>query len=148
MWTEKPEVAVREMARVVREGGVVLATTEPDYGGRIDYPEEVALRSLMEESVRRDGGHPRIGRRLRGMFASAGLEVQDGVIPSMWNSRQLEEEFEAEWDFILRTLNNVADETELRMYRDRSRVALQEGARLVFVPNFWALGRKPASALG
>jgi SAM-dependent methyltransferase len=146
MWTERPDTAVQEMARVAREGGVVLATTEPDYGGRIDYPEEVALGPLMEESVRRDGGHPRIGRRLRGMFTSAGLEVQDGVIPSMWNSRQLQGEFDAEWDFISRTLNNVAGEAELRTYRDRAWRALQEGERLVFLPNFWALGRKPVSA--
>jgi SAM-dependent methyltransferase len=145
MWTEEPGVAVKEMSRVVREGGVVLATTEPDYGGRIDYPEEIGLRSLMEESVRRDGGHPRIGRRLKALFSSAGLEVQTGVIPSLWDDRQLAEEFEAEWDFTFRTLGNVADEAQLRMYRDEARIALREGARLVFMPNFWALGRKPAS---
>jgi len=146
MWTEKPNIAVQEMARVVREGGVVLATTEPDYGGRIDYPEEIGLGSLMEESVCRDGGHPRIGRRLKAMFSSAGLEVQIGVIPSMWDDRQLAEEFEAEWDFILRTLGNVAGDAQLRMYRDKARRALREGTRLVLVPNFWALGSKPALA--
>jgi ubiquinone/menaquinone biosynthesis C-methylase UbiE len=144
MWTERPDIAVQEMARVVKAGGVVLATTEPDYGGRIDYPEEIALGSLMEESVRRDGGHPRIGRRLKAMFSSAGLEVQTGVISSIWNDRQLVEEFEAEWDFILRTLGNVAGEAQLQAYKDKARRALREGARLVFVPNFWALGRKPA----
>ena len=138
-------MVVQEMARAVREGGAVLATSEPDYGGRIDYPEEVALGPLMEESVRREGGHPRIGRRLRALFSSAGLEVETGVIPSMWSNRQLEEEFDAEWGFILTTLNNVAGEAELRMYRDSAWRALQQGARLVFMPNFWALGRKPVS---
>jgi SAM-dependent methyltransferase len=145
MWTEKPDVVVEEMARAARKGGVVLATTEPDYGGRIDYPEEVALGPLMEESVRRDGGHPRIGRRLRALFSSAGLEVETGVIPSMWDNRQLMDEFDAEWDFILQTLSNVAGEAELRLYRDSAWKALQQGARLVFMPNFWALGRKPTS---
>jgi SAM-dependent methyltransferase len=145
MWTVEPDVVVQEMARAAKNGGVVLATTEPDYGGRIDYPEEVALGPLMEESVRRDGGHPRIGRRLRALFSSAGLEVETGVIPSMWDSRQLTKEFDAEWGFILRTLSNVAIEAELRLYRDSAWRALQQGARLVFMPNFWALGRKPTS---
>ncbi len=148
MWTRKPEIAVKEMARVVRKGGVVLATTEPDYGGRIDYPEEIGLGPLMEESVRRDGGHPRMGRRLKAMFSAAGLEVQTGVIASMWDDRQLAQEFEAEWDFIFRTLGNVAGDAQLRTYRDKARKALREGTRLVFVPNFWALGRKPAPASG
>jgi len=148
MWTEEPGLAVEEMARVVREGGVVLATTEPDYGGRVDYPEEIALGPLMEESVRRDGGHPRIGRRLKAMFSAAGLEVQTGVIASIWDDRQLAEEFEEEWDFIFRTLGNVAGDAQLRAYKDKARKALREGARLIFVPNFWALGRKPAPAPG
>jgi ubiquinone/menaquinone biosynthesis C-methylase UbiE len=148
MWTEEPELAVEEMVRVVREGGVVLATTEPDYGGRVDYPEEIALGPLMEQSVRCDGGHPRIGRRLKAVFSAAGLEVQTGVIASIWDDRQLAEEFEAEWDFIFRTLGNVADDAQLRAYKDKARKALREGARLIFVPNFWALGRKPVPASG
>ena len=143
LWTEHPALAVEEMARAAREGGVVLATTEPDYGGRIDFPEGIALGPLMEESLRRDGAHPRIGRRLKALFAMAGLEVQTGVIPSIWDDQQLREEFENEWDFIFRTLNNVTDEAELRKYQERARGALQAGERLIFMPMFWALGWKP-----
>jgi len=142
LWTEYPGLAVEQMARVVREGGVVLATTEPDYGGRIDFPDSIALGPLMEESLRREGAHPRIGRRLKALFSTAGLDVRTGVIPSIWDDRQLREEFEAEWDFISETLTNVADEAQLRKYRQRAWRALQQGERLIFMPNFWALGRK------
>lgn len=145
LWTTDPAVATKEMARVVREGGVVLATTEPDYGGRIDYPEDITLGPLMEESLRREGAHPRIGRRLKGLFSAAGLEAKSGVIASMWDDRQLAQEFEAEWDFILETLSNVAAEKVLLAYREKAREALRRGSRVVFMPNFWALGRKPAS---
>ncbi len=142
MWTESPALAVEEMARVAKEDGVVLATTEPDYGGRLDYPEDVALQPLMEESLRLEGAHPRIGRRLKALFSAAGLDAQTGVIPSIWDDRQLLEEFTAEWDFIFRTLGDVASESQLEEYREKAWRALQAGERLVFMPNFWALGRK------
>ncbi len=143
LWAEHPTVAVEEMARVVRGGGVVLATTEPDYGGRIDFPEDIVLGPLMEESLRREGAHPRIGRRLKALFVAAGLEVQTGVIPSIWDDRQLSEEFEGEWNFIFKTLNNVADAAELRNHKEKAWRALQIGERLIFMPMFWALGKKP-----
>ncbi len=145
LWTENPRLAVTEMARVATEGGVVLATTEPDYGGRLDYPEDIALQPLMEESLGLEGAHPRIGRRLKALFSTAGLVAQTGVIPSIWDDRQLLEEFDAEWDFIFRTLSNVASEAQLRAYQEKSWSALQRGERLIFMPNFWALGRKPRS---
>lgn len=144
LWTADPGLAVEEMARVVKGGGVVLATTEPDYGGRIDYPEDIALGPLMEESLRREGAHPRIGRRLKALFAAVGLEAQSGVIASMWDDRQLAQEFDAEWDFIFETLSNVSGPAELRAYRDKAWEALGRGSRVVFMPNFWALGTKPA----
>ncbi len=145
LWTEHPVLVAKEMARVVRREGVVLATTEPDYGGRIDFPEDIALTPLMEESLRREGAHPHIGRRLKALFVEAGLEVQTGVIPSIWDDQQLRAQFEAEWSFIFKTLNNVADEAELRKYEERAWRALQAGERLIFMPIFWALGRKPGA---
>jgi ubiquinone/menaquinone biosynthesis C-methylase UbiE len=142
LWTTKPGLAVQEMARVVREGGVVLAVTEPDYGGRIDYPEDIALGPLMEDSLRAEGANPRVGRSLKALLSAAGLEAQSGIIGSMWDDRQMAEEFEAEWAFIFETLSNVAEEVQLRAYRDAAWRALQEGARVVFMPHFWGLGRK------
>jgi ubiquinone/menaquinone biosynthesis C-methylase UbiE len=145
LWTTKPDLAVQEMARVVREGGVILAVTEPDYGGRIDYPEDIALGPLMEESLRCEGANPRIGRSLKALLSATGLKAQSGIIGSMWDDRQMAEEFEAEWAFIFETLSNVAEDVQLRAYRDTAWRALQEGARVVFMPHFWGLGRKPAT---
>ena len=38
MWASDPQLVVNEMARVVKQGGTVLASLEPDYGGKLHYP--------------------------------------------------------------------------------------------------------------
>ena len=43
LWVADPAQVLREMVRVTRPGGAVLALAEPDYGGRVDYPEELAI---------------------------------------------------------------------------------------------------------
>jgi SAM-dependent methyltransferase len=44
LWVSNPEKVVAEMGRVTRPGGSVRLA-EPDYGGRIDYPESLSLYS-------------------------------------------------------------------------------------------------------
>ncbi len=69
---EDPAAAVREMARVVRPGGVVLAA-EPDWGTLVvdgDDPEiESALAAVAMTRVR----SPAVGRSLRRLMSAAGL---------------------------------------------------------------------------
>jgi SAM-dependent methyltransferase len=65
LWVAEPQTVVNEMARIVRPGGAVLALAEPDYGGRIDYPEEFSELGLwQEQALRRQGADTRLGRRL------------------------------------------------------------------------------------
>ena len=42
LWVLDPARVLTEMRRTARPGGAVLALAEPDYGGRIDYPPELA----------------------------------------------------------------------------------------------------------
>ncbi|RLC62263.1 MAG: hypothetical protein DRI48_09770, partial [Chloroflexi bacterium] len=85
LWLSDPARGVREMARVVRPSGCVLACAEPDYGGRIDHPPEmVPLGRLQIEALRRKGADPEIGRRLGGLFVAAGLRVKVGVMAGQW----------------------------------------------------------------
>jgi SAM-dependent methyltransferase len=142
MWVSNPALAVREMARVTRPGGAVLACAEPDYGGRIDYPEELPLTRWQAEALRREGADPFMGRKLPALFAQAGLSANVGVIPSLWDDEALRAEFEAEWGLMERTLAGMVSEDELKRYKQVDWQAIEDGQRLIFVPIFYGIGRK------
>jgi SAM-dependent methyltransferase len=54
LWVADPLNVLTEMLRVTRPGGGVLCLAEPDYGGRIEYPESLsalgALRAVLNET--------------------------------------------------------------------------------------------------
>ena len=69
-----PVVALRQMMRVCRPGGVV-AVRDGDYGGFIWYPELPGLerwRELYSAAARANGGEPDAGRRLLAWAHAAG----------------------------------------------------------------------------
>jgi ubiquinone/menaquinone biosynthesis C-methylase UbiE len=70
-----PVAALREMARVVRPGGVI-AVRDVDYGGSIWHPESEGLglwKQVYDRVARHAGGEPDAGRRLRSWAHRAGL---------------------------------------------------------------------------
>jgi SAM-dependent methyltransferase len=142
MWVSNPALAVREMARVTRPDGVVLACAEPDYGGRIDYPQELPLARWQAEALPREGADPFMGRKLPALFTQTGLSANVGVIPSLWDDEALRAEFEAEWALMERTLAGIVSEDELRRYKQADWQAIEGGQRLIFMPIFYAVGRK------
>jgi SAM-dependent methyltransferase len=141
MWCRDPARAAAEMVRVTRPGGAVLACAEPDYGGRLDYPD-LPLRSWQIEALRREGADPCLGRKLRALFALPGTRhVEVGVIPGLWDLATMRAEFEAEWALWARTLTGLVPPTELAQARASARAAVESGRRLVFMPVFYALIR-------
>ena len=74
LWFQADE-AVGEIRRVLGPGGTLVAL-EPDYGGLIEFPDEIATAHLWQSALRRAGADPRIGRRLPGMLAPRGFEVR------------------------------------------------------------------------
>jgi SAM-dependent methyltransferase len=144
LWVSDPQRAVCEMARVVNEGGVVLACAEPDYGGRLDHPMElVPLGRLQTEGLRRQGAHPEVGRRLGELFCAAGLRTRFGVIAGGWESPgEPDRAFAAEWAMRRQDLASLLTPQELERLEQVDRQALQTGRRLLFVPTFYGLGRK------
>jgi len=154
LWLANPVQGVREMVRVVRPGGCVLACAEPDYGGRVDHPPElVPLGRLQAESLRRQGAEPEMGRRLGEIFAAAGLRTTVGTMAGYWNlpsplsikrgseAAASDAGFEAEWAMRERDLAGLVSPEELRRLRSVDRRALEEGRRILFVPTFYAMGR-------
>jgi SAM-dependent methyltransferase len=147
LWLADPVQGVREMARVIRPGGRVLACAEPDYGGRIDYPPEmVVLGQQQAEALRKRGADPEIGRRLGEIFVAAKLRALVGMMAGQWRvpaktDAAPDGEFEAEWAMREYDLNGILLPEELRRLRAIDRQALEEGRRILFVPTFYALGR-------
>jgi ubiquinone/menaquinone biosynthesis C-methylase UbiE len=142
LWVRDPARVVGEMARVVRKGGVVLDTAEPDYGGRIDFPEDLPLGELMSQALKRLGADPFVGRKLRRFFVEAGLTAQDGIIASVWNKEQLVQEFDQEWRFLGRAVEGLVDSKTLRRCKQIEKRAIHAGWRFLFMPIFYALGVK------
>lgn len=144
LWLRDPARGVREMRRVVRPDGCVLACAEPDYGGRIDHPPEMAsLGHLQAEALRRQGAAPEIGRRLGELFVAAGLRTTVGVMAGRWDFFVSPGGgFDAEWAMRERDLADLVTPEELRRLRSLDRQALVEGGRILFVPTLYALGTK------
>ena len=69
------EATLGEIRRVLQVGGALVAI-EPDYGGMIEYPPQVATRSLWIDSLKRSGADPLVGRKLPGALAALGFQVQ------------------------------------------------------------------------
>ena len=169
LWLADPVQGMLEMARVARRpevppelvegpaactersrsegrpGGCLLACAEPDYGGRVDHPPELAsLGRLQTDALRRQGAEPEMGRRLGEIFVVAGLQATVGTMAGRWDVSGSPDEsgFEAEWRMRGHDLAGLVSPEELRRLRSIDRQALVDGRRTLFVPTFYALGRK------
>jgi hypothetical protein len=123
----------------------VLALAEPDYGGRVDYPESLAeVGKLQARSLEAQGSDPQIGRKLRALFARAGLiEVLAGVLGGEWDASPEPDAMASEWDTLLNDLQGMLSPEELEAFRRQDQMAWSEGSRVLFVPTFYAMGRVP-----
>jgi ubiquinone/menaquinone biosynthesis C-methylase UbiE len=147
LWVSDPLQVVKEMRRVTRAGGAVLALAEPDYGGRIDFPEELAEAGRWQaESLRRQGADPLLGRKLAGIFTRAGLRnVQTGVLAGEWKNApggSLTDNAQSnlEWDVMAADLAGKVAADDIQRLRRVDELARQRGERVLFVPTFYAWG--------
>jgi len=140
MWVGDPARAVREMARVLRREGTVLICAEPDYGGRLDWPD-LPIRQWQIDGLRRQGADPTIGRQLRRLLVHAGLVAEVGLFPARWDVDAGVEDSEAEWFWVRYDVGEAVDAATLDLAQDRARAAVAEGTRLVYVPTFYAIGK-------
>jgi ubiquinone/menaquinone biosynthesis C-methylase UbiE len=143
LWITRATQSVKEMVRVTRPKGFVLALAEPDYGGRIDYPP--ALKELGEwqtQALIDQGANPFIGRELRSIFSKAGLvNIEVGILGGQWREANSDEEFELEWQVIqsdLASNNEFIKRAEI--LKETEILSRQNHQRLLFVPTFYAFG--------
>ncbi len=65
--------AIKEIYRVLQPKGMLVAI-EPDYGGMIEYPPEIATGDLWIAALSRAGADPCIGRKLPSILHTNRLE--------------------------------------------------------------------------
>lgn len=68
-------LAIKEIHRILQPQGMLVAI-EPDYGGMIEYPAEIATRDIWIDALTRAGADPYIGRKLPTMFEASQWNVE------------------------------------------------------------------------
>jgi len=146
MWADNPQILLNEMVRVTKFGGKVLASLEPDYGGKIHWPENVKVdRIFAGEAIRKKGGDPHIGRKLRQLFITAGLDTKVGIGNSrIWSCDEDKRYYLHSRDFYIKVLRDAGlSEEDIDQWEFEFLKSLDDGVQLNFFPQFYAIGVKP-----
>lgn len=146
MWLDKPQKVINEIVRVTKPGGKVLASLEPDYGGKIHWPENPKIDAIFSgQAIKEKGGDPHIGRKLRSLFIRAGLETKIGIGNNrIWSCEEDKAYYLHARDFYVKALKDagITDE-EIDKWEYEYLKSLDEGIQLNFFPQFYAIGKKP-----
>lgn len=145
MWSSDPQKVVKEMTRVTKRGGIVLASLEPDYGGKLHWPENPRVDPIFAgEAIKRRGGDPHIGRKLRMLFVRAGLKTEIGIGNSrVWSCEEDKAYYLHSRDYYVKVLREAGlSDEEIDQWEYEYLKSLDEGIELNFFPQFYAIGRK------
>ena len=146
MWANNPKKIVNEMTRVAKTGGKILASLEPDYGGKLHWPENPKVDPIFAgKAIKERGGDPHIGRKLRLLFVRAGLETKVGIGNNrIWSCEEDKAYYLHARDFYVKALKDAGlTDDEIDKWEYENLKSLDEGVQLNFFPQFYAIGKKP-----
>lgn len=145
LWLNEPGAGLSEMLRVTRPGGVILILAEPDYGGRMDAPVELEeIGRMQAAALSHQGADPRMGRKVAGLLATAGLrDIHAGLLGGQWHRPPSRADWQAEWEVLSDDLREQLSPGQILQLKQQDWDAWQRGARILFVPTFYAWGTKP-----
>lgn len=143
LWALDPLAALREMKRVTRKHGYVLALAEPDYTARIDKPHTLAaLGKIQNESLRRQGADVALGAHLADLFSRAGINITEtGLIQPRAQSARGSEPDDGEWQVLRADVAAIVSTQEINRLELLDAKARQRGERVLYVPTHFASGQ-------
>ncbi len=145
MWAKDPQRVVNEMARVVKRGGKAVASLEPDFGGKIHWPENKKVDAVFAgKAIKKRGGDPHIGRKLRMLFVKAGLKTEIGIgNQRIWSCDEDKQSYLRSRDFYWNVLKRMGLKgKEIQEWEKEHLFSLEEGVQFNFFPQFYAIGEK------
>ncbi len=138
MWIEDPITTLREIMRVTRFGGWIACLAEPDYGGRLDFPDSEIWKDLLLNSL--SAADPFIGRKLRTYFYQVGLKAHVGLQSVVLPSDTVNNLYEAELAKLERFIspeNNIKLKKLTEFFKTHKTEEL-----FSFMPVFYALAHR------
>jgi ubiquinone/menaquinone biosynthesis C-methylase UbiE len=147
MYIQDQEKAVKEMARVTKKSGIVLATMEPDYAGELCYPENKARLHWLHY-MEDKGVDIEAGRKLKYLFRKAGLKSEIGVcditmgLINRNSGTQLKEFLECFPSTKALLLKVGWTNQEIEEYKKEGIEIMKNDLGFSFVPGFYAIGKK------
>ncbi len=145
LWVSNPLAVLAEMKRVTKKNGAVIAFAEPDYGGRIDFPAILENSGTQQtNSLLHQGADPLIGRKLASLFIDAGFrDAGYGVLGGEWQIAPKQSSNDFETDVLELDLKQTSiPARNLKTTLEAERASREQGKRVLFVPVFYAWGRK------
>jgi len=143
MWQADPLSFLRKLKKLLTERGTLLLLAEPDYGGRIDFPDELQfLKEIFTGHILNLKGDPFIGRKLKNLLARSGWQAEIGLashlhFPDTYDPGLMKEE----WRF-WQELTGLPGLT-VKNILSLEKKAVRSRQRLVLFPVFYAVARNP-----
>jgi SAM-dependent methyltransferase len=142
MWQAEPLPFLRKIKKLLKEKGTLLILAEPDYGGRIDFPDELNfLKEIFNGHILGQKGDPFIGRKLKTLLLKSGWQAEVGLASQLHFPERYDPAiWEEEWRF-WQELAGLSGQTVKKILRLEKNAARYR-QRLVLFPVFYAIARK------